>query len=79
MNSIAVNAVVQRSNAFRHPKIVKISSYILAVSICASTVLLKQHSVIDVFWAIILEVMLYSLSYRPFFERSTVMESKKAV
>lgn len=79
MNSIAVNAVVQRSNAFKHPKIVKISSYVLAIAICASTVLLKQHSVIDVFWAIILEVLLYSLSYRPFFEKSTVMESKKAV
>ena len=77
MNSIAVNAVVQRSNAFKHPRIVKTSSYILAVAICASTVLLKQHSVIDVFWAIILEVLLYSLSYRPFFERSTVVESKK--
>jgi membrane-associated phospholipid phosphatase len=77
MNSIAVNAVVQRSDAFKHPRLVKTASYVLAVSICLSTVLLKQHSVIDVFWAIIVEIMLYSLSYRPFYAERTAKEQKK--
>ena len=77
MNSIAVNVIVQRYNGFKHPLLIKTSSYVLAVLICASTVLLKQHSVIDVFWAIVMEVLLYSLSYKSFFAESGVVEQKK--
>ena len=43
-NSIAVNTVIQHSNAFKHKKLVRFGSYFLALAICISTVLLKQHS-----------------------------------
>jgi len=67
-NSIAVNAVVQRSRAFKHPNIVKPAAYLACILICMSTVFLKQHSIIDVFWALVMAVALYPLSYARFRE-----------
>ncbi len=69
-NSVALNTVIQRSNAFRHKRTVKTCSWILCVLICISTVCLKQHSIIDVFWALVLAVVLYPLSYKPVFFKS---------
>ena len=40
-NSIAINTVIQHSNAFKHKKLVHVGSYILALAICMSTVFLK--------------------------------------
>lgn len=63
-NSIAVNTIIQHSDVFKHKRLVHIGSYILAIAICMSTVLLKQHSIIDVFWGCVLGIVLYPLSYR---------------
>ena len=58
-----MNTVIQRSNAFgRHEKSVKAASWILCIAICLSTVFLKQHSVIDIFWAVVMSVILYPTS-----------------
>ena len=73
-NSIAVNTVIQHSNAFKHKKLVRFGSYVLALAICMSTVFLKQHSVIDVFWACVLGLVLYPLSYKSVFDDSRESE-----
>lgn len=72
-NSIAVNTVIQHSEAFKHKKLVRAGSYILAIAICMSTVMLKQHSIIDVFWGCVLGIVLYPLSYRSLFDKRTTM------
>ena len=73
-NSIAINTVIQHSNAFKHKKLVHVGSYILALAICMSTFFLKQHSVVDVFWACVLGLILYPLSYKSAFDDSRESE-----
>lgn len=73
-NSIAMNTVIQRSNAFKHEKTVKAASWILCIAICLSTVFLKQHSVIDVFWAIVMAFILYPVSLGSVAVRTKVPE-----
>ncbi len=75
-NSIAVNTVIQHSDVFRHKRLVHIVSYVLAIAICMSTVLLKQHSIIDVFWGCVLGIVLYPLSYRSIFDPEVTGEYK---
>ena len=43
-------------------------------AICMSTVFLKQHSVVDVFWACVLGLVLYPLSYKSAFDDSRESE-----
>lgn len=73
-NSIAVNTVIQHSDVFKHKKLVHAGSYILAIAICMSTVMLKQHSIIDVFWGCVLGIVLYPLSYRSIFDNNRAGE-----
>lgn len=75
-NSIAVNTVIQHSEVFKHKRLVHFGSYVLAIAICMSTVLLKQHSIIDVFWGCVLGIALYPLSYRSMYDRETTGEYK---
>lgn len=75
-NSIAINTVIQHSEVFKHKRLVHIGSYVLAIAICMSTVLLKQHSIIDVFWGCVLGIVLYPLSYRSMFDHETTGEYK---
>jgi len=76
-NSIAMNTVVQRSEAFRHSRLIKTLSLILCICIVLSTMFLKQHSVIDVFWGMVMALALYPLSYRSFFETSRAHHKEK--
>ncbi len=65
MNSIAVHCALANYDGFKsrfHP--VKVTSFILMVLICASTVYVKQHSIIDVFGGIALSSLLYLIVYR---------------
>ena len=64
-NSLAVTTVINRSKVIRHKKIVKVLTITLALSICLSTVMLKQHSVIDVFWGSALALILLPLASKP--------------
>lgn len=73
-NSIAINTDYPASNAFKHKKLVHVGSYILALAICMSTFFLKQHSVVDVFWACVLGLILYPLSYKSAFDDSRESE-----
>ena len=64
-NSLAVTIVINRSRVIRHKRIVKIATWTLAILICMSTVMLKQHSVIDVFWGSAMALILLPLASTP--------------
>ena len=63
-NSIAVTVVILQSEFMKNKKVIKLGAVILSFLICLSTMFLKQHSVIDVFWGFALSLVLYPLSYR---------------
>ncbi|MBP1581073.1 MAG: phosphatase PAP2 family protein [Oscillospiraceae bacterium] len=57
-STVAVHWAICRYNGFRKPLLTKGISFLLAVGICASTVFLKQHSIVDVFWGVVLTAAL---------------------
>ena len=63
-NSIGVHLAVMNSEALKKKRVVRISSFILMVSICLSTVFLKQHSALDGIGAIVMSMFMYRLVYR---------------
>ncbi len=66
LNSIAMHIAIHKSKHItKYRKTIVISSFILSLSIVLSTVFTKQHSVLDVFGAIILSVFLYLIAYLP--------------
>ncbi len=64
-NSLAITVVINRSKVIRHKRIVKAATVTLTFLICLSTVMLKQHSVIDVFWGSALALILLPLASKP--------------
>lgn len=62
-NSIGIHIAVQKCKGFKHPKLVKTLSGILATSIILSTMFVKQHSVFDVVCAFILAIIMYQIVY----------------
>lgn len=62
-NSLAVHIALHRNEWIRKHKMIDISSLILCISICLSTVLIKQHSLTDVFGAIVLMILMYLFVY----------------
>lgn len=69
LNSVGACIAIYHSNALKDKKWIRIGALVLTVSICLSTVFLKQHSIIDVFCALVLSLIMYWISYRPKFER----------
>lgn len=66
LNSIGMHIAIAKSKKItKHRNAVVITSFILAVLIILSTVFVKQHSILDVFGAIVLSVPLYFLAYKP--------------
>ncbi len=62
-NALAVHAAVARSKTLRRHPLVQGLSLLLMVSICLSTVFLKQHSVLDVLGALLLGYFVYAVIY----------------
>jgi membrane-associated phospholipid phosphatase len=62
-NSIGVHSAVMNSRSLKNKLIVRRASFLLMMTICLSTVFLKQHSVVDVLGATILGLFMYSLVY----------------
>jgi len=62
-NSIAVHVALIKSSRFKKNRLAKLASLICMLLICASTVLIKQHSIKDVLWAIVLAVVFYPIAY----------------
>ncbi len=68
-NSIGACIAIFRSERLRSKKALRISVLILSVLICMSTVFLKQHSIVDVFAACVLALVMYLLVYVPDYAR----------
>ncbi len=66
--SIVTHRVISESRCFSNNLWIKAGSLILCILICMSTVLLDQHSVVDVFWGSMLAYALHPLAYRSFFD-----------
>ena len=64
-NSIGIHTAILRSARTRDNRLVTTLSLILCVSICLSTVFLKQHSCADVLAAGLLSYAMYGLVYEP--------------
>jgi membrane-associated phospholipid phosphatase len=62
-NSIGVHSAVMNSQSLKNKPVVRRASFLLMMTICLSTVFLKQHSVADVLGATILGLFMYSLVY----------------
>lgn len=63
-NSLAVMIAVWRTKLLRGHKVIRTGLLLLGVSIICSTVLLKQHSMLDVMVACILGALVYTVCYR---------------
>jgi len=63
-SALAVDIAVQKSRAFRAKKGWRALSSLTMVMILLSTMFLKQHSVIDVFWGVALTLTLSLVTYR---------------
>lgn len=59
INSLAVNAALQHSQKFSANRFRKAATHILTVTICLSTVFIKQHSILDVICAMIVSALFY--------------------
>lgn len=66
-NSIASNTIIWKSDTFRHRKAVRAGSLTLIILIILATMMIKQHSIIDVVCGILMAAVLYPLSYKPVF------------
>lgn len=64
-NSVGACIAIYKSKKLKNKKFLRIGALVLTVSICLSTVFLKQHSILDVFWALVLAVPMYLLAYLP--------------
>lgn len=64
-NSVGACIAIFKSKSLSAKPWLRWSALILTVSICLSTVFLKQHSILDVFWALVLSVPMYLLAYMP--------------
>jgi len=63
-NSIGVHLALINSSKLKNNTFIKSLSFLISVSICASTVFIKQHSIIDVAGGAILAFMLYIIIYK---------------
>lgn len=69
LNSVGCCIAIFKSNSLKDKKWLRLGTLVLTVSICLSTVFLKQHSVVDVFWGLVLSIGMYLLAYLPKFEQ----------
>lgn len=79
-NSIGVHIAIQKSQKLHQKTWLQICSGILSISICLSTVFLKQHSVVDgicgIFLAVVMYVLVYKVDYRKLFHREKDLLTK---
>jgi len=64
LNSVGACIAIFHSKALKNKKWIRGGALILTISICLSTVCLKQHSIIDVFCGLALALVMYLLAYR---------------
>lgn len=64
LDSIAVHLAITRCNKLKNKRYIKYTSAIIMGLIIASTVMIKQHSIIDVIYGIILSLIIYLVIYK---------------
>lgn len=74
LNTLGVQIAILTDDELKKKKWVTASSVTLSVLIIMSTVLLKQHSVLDVISAVVLSIAMYMLLYKD--ERTTLISRK---
>ena len=67
--SLALHICLCKDEKLANHKLLKASSLVLSLLITASTVLIKQHSIIDVIAAIVLVPIMYCVAYVPKYSR----------
>ncbi|HCW81020.1 MAG TPA: phosphatase [Ruminococcaceae bacterium] len=81
INTFAINSALQHSKEFKKSRIRKVSSNILTVLICLSTVFIKQHSVFDVLCGIVVAscfyIPLYVQPVRKFVRVRSIYHAKR--
>lgn len=65
-NSVAIHVAIAKSYYFKDKKKVKLASLILCTLICISTLVLKQHSILDLVTGVLLYIIYYIIIYKPF-------------
>jgi membrane-associated phospholipid phosphatase len=63
-NSLAIHTAIARSRMLDQDRWIKWASFVLTVAIIASTLFLKQHSVLDVIGGIVLAIITYLIFYK---------------
>lgn len=64
-NSVGAFIAIIKSERLRSIKGIHIFTFVLTLLICMSTVFLKQHSIMDVFGALLLNLIMYVIVYIP--------------
>ncbi len=76
-NSIGAMIAIHRNERLQKLKWLQGAALVLTVSICLSTVFLKQHSVLDIFGGIALSIIMYAAVYIPSWGKVTKQELSK--
>ncbi len=63
IGTLAVVSAVMHSPSTKN-KLIRVSSIMLAALICASTVFIKQHSILDIFAGILVSMLVHLLVYK---------------
>lgn len=74
IGSFAVYFAARKSKLFG-TKMWRLAFFVVTILICASTVFLKQHSVIDIFWGIVMSVVFYPVVFHE--KKTAVMHHKE--
>lgn len=64
LNSLSVNSALSHSPLMKDAHITKLLSSVFALLVCVSTVLLDQHSIVDVLCAVLLFLVMEKIAYR---------------
>jgi len=64
LHSLAVHIGLMNYQPFRKKKILPVLSFVMMVTVVLSTVFIKQHAVMDVFYGLLLSGVLYALIYK---------------
>lgn len=78
-NSIGVHIAVMRSKSLRNYPLIQRGSFVLMIAICMATVVLKQHSVVDVAGSCMMAYALYPIVYGSEYARSRRKVARKAL
>lgn len=69
-NSVGACIAIYKCERLHKKKLLQWSILVLTIMICLSTVYLKQHSVLDVFGALVLNIVMYLVVYLPSWEKA---------